>query len=54
MSPEQLYFAILSGIEPQILSKWDPNDIPRDSIKRFILNSSKRLAEITTSKVQKV
>ncbi|KAH8592574.1 hypothetical protein B0O99DRAFT_548496, partial [Bisporella sp. PMI_857] len=54
LSPEQLYFAILSGVEPEILSKWDPDEITKDVIERFILNSSKGLAEITTSKIQKV
>ncbi|OCK73384.1 hypothetical protein K432DRAFT_340366, partial [Lepidopterella palustris CBS 459.81] len=54
LNPEQLYFAILSGVDPEALSKWDPNETPLDVIKRFILDSSKGLAEITTSKVQKV
>jgi hypothetical protein len=54
LSPEQLYFAILSGIEPDAVSMWDPRDITRDVIRRFILNSSKGLTEITTSKLQKV
>ena len=54
LSPEQLYFAILSGIEPDALLRWDPNEVSIDVIKRFILNSSKGLAEITTSKIQKV
>lgn len=54
LNPEQLYFAILSGIEPEALSKWDPKEVTKDVIKRFILNSSKGLAEITTSKNQKV
>ena len=54
LSPEEVYFAILSGVEPETLSKWDPNEIARDVIERFILNSSKGLAEITKSKIQKV
>jgi ankyrin repeat protein len=51
LSPAQLYFAILSGIEPEALSTLDSD---KDVIKRFILNSSKGLVEITTSKIQKV
>ncbi|KAH9216673.1 hypothetical protein DL95DRAFT_460011 [Leptodontidium sp. 2 PMI_412] len=54
LRPEQLYYAILSGVEPETVSKWDPNEIARDAIERFILNSSKGLAEITTSKSRKV
>jgi ankyrin repeat protein len=54
LSPEQLYFALLSGVEPESLSRWDPNEITRDVIKRFILDSSKGLAEITTSENPKV
>ena len=46
----QLYFAILSRVEPDALSKWNPDVITIDTIKRFILNSFKGLAEITTSK----
>ncbi|KAF4311362.1 HET-domain-containing protein [Botryosphaeria dothidea] len=54
LSPEQLYFAILSGVETDVVSIWDPSEITRDVIKRFILDSSKGLTEITTSKLQKV
>ncbi|KIN05296.1 hypothetical protein OIDMADRAFT_25865 [Oidiodendron maius Zn] len=54
LKPEELYFAILSGIEPQDLSKWDSDEIAIDAIKRFILNSSKGLAEITTAKTPSV
>ena len=54
LSPEQLYFAVLSGVEPEAISNWDPNEVTKDVIKRFILDSSKGLAEITTSKNQTV
>ncbi|KAK3360961.1 hypothetical protein B0T24DRAFT_120609 [Lasiosphaeria ovina] len=50
LKPEQLYFAILAGIEPQVLSEWDPDEITATVIQRFILDSSKGLAEITKSK----
>ncbi|KAI9764474.1 MAG: hypothetical protein M1840_008400 [Geoglossum simile] len=53
LSPEQLYFAILSGVEPEALSRWDSNETPMDAIERFILSSSKGLAEITKSKSPK-
>ncbi|KAH0552862.1 hypothetical protein GP486_006936, partial [Trichoglossum hirsutum] len=54
LSPEEAYFAILSGVEPNALSDWDPDIITRDVIERFILDSSKGLAEITKSKLQKI
>ncbi|KAH6714510.1 hypothetical protein BKA61DRAFT_360647, partial [Leptodontidium sp. MPI-SDFR-AT-0119] len=50
LTPEQLYFAILSGVEHQALSEWDPDEITTAVMKRFILNASKGLAEITRSK----
>ncbi|GIK07769.1 hypothetical protein Aspvir_003437 [Aspergillus viridinutans] len=54
LKPEELYFAILSGIEPGALTEWDTDVITIDVIKRFILNSSKGLAEITHSKAPTV
>ena len=54
LRPEQLYFAILSGVEPKALSRWDSDEIAIEIIERFILNSSKGLTEITTSKTPKV
>lgn len=50
LKPEQLYFAIMSGVEPNGLSRWDSDYIIMDVIKKFILSSSKGLAEITKSK----
>ncbi|KAK1756823.1 hypothetical protein QBC47DRAFT_377737 [Echria macrotheca] len=49
LKPEQLYFAVLSGVEPGALSEWDPDEITGTVIRRFILNSSKGLAEVTKS-----
>ncbi|KAF2688457.1 hypothetical protein K458DRAFT_428036 [Lentithecium fluviatile CBS 122367] len=54
LSPEQLYFSVLSGVESEAVLKWDPDEVTKDAIKLFILNSSKGLAEITTSKNQTV
>ncbi|KAK3331734.1 hypothetical protein B0T19DRAFT_413885 [Cercophora scortea] len=51
LKPEQLYFGILSGTEPEDLSAWDQDETSMETISRFILNSSKGLVEITTSKV---
>ena len=54
MSPEELYYAILSGAEPDADMEWDKDEVSSDDIKRFFLNSSKGLAEITTSESPKV
>ncbi|KAJ8113745.1 hypothetical protein OPT61_g4195 [Boeremia exigua] len=55
LSPEQLYLAILSGVEPELVSRWDPSAISeQDAIRRFILDTSKGLTEITKSKSQRV
>ncbi|RHZ50580.1 hypothetical protein CDV55_101959 [Aspergillus turcosus] len=54
LRPEELYFAILSGIEPGALTEWDTDLITIDVIKRFVLDSSKGLAEITHSRVPTV
>jgi ankyrin repeat protein len=51
LKPEELYYAILSGTDPEDISKWDPDEMSMDTIKRFILNSSKGLAEITKSEM---
>jgi hypothetical protein len=50
LTPEQLYFSILSGIQPKALSSWRSEDIKVDDIKRFILHSSKGLTEVTKAK----
>ncbi|KAH6889275.1 Pfs, NB-ARC and ankyrin domain protein [Thelonectria olida] len=47
---EQLYFAILSGITPEFLPEWNPDDIAASVMERFILDSSKGLTEVTKSK----
>lgn len=54
LSPEQLYHAILSGIDLEAVTEWDPEEITQDVVKRFILDSSKGLAEATASKEQRV
>uniref|UniRef100_A0A8H7TW05 Nephrocystin 3-like N-terminal domain-containing protein n=1 Tax=Bionectria ochroleuca TaxID=29856 RepID=A0A8H7TW05_BIOOC len=50
LSPEQLYFAIRHGLEFSSPEPWDQDEITRDTIKRFLLHSSKGLAEVTKSK----
>ena len=48
LKPEEFYFAVVSGLDPdpKTLAKLDPTP---DVIRRFILSSSKGLAEITDS-----
>lgn len=54
LGPEEFYFAMLAGL-PQdrenrrLAQPWDPNEVTLADMDRFVLNSSKGLAEITTS-----
>lgn len=50
LTPEQFYFAMHSGIAPESLCERDTEEITQDVIKRFILDSSKGLAETTVSR----
>jgi hypothetical protein len=54
LSPHELYFAILAGTEPDTPSEWDQDEISYDTIKRFILNASKGLTQVTVSDEPKV
>jgi ankyrin repeat protein len=54
LNPEQLYFAVLSATEPSAAFDWNPREITRDTIERFILNSSKGLLAIATSPLRRV
>ncbi|RYP70487.1 hypothetical protein DL771_005424 [Monosporascus sp. 5C6A] len=53
LSPEELYFAILSRSddnESLLSHAWEQEEITRDDIRKFIVSSSKGLAEVTSSK----
>ena len=59
MKPEELYYAILCGIDqsdgdPDESFLWSRNTTPTESIDRFIINYSKGLAEVTKSKNRNV
>jgi hypothetical protein len=54
LTPEQLYFAILSGIGAEELLSAHSDEITAEDIRRFILHSSNGLAEITKSKTPTV
>jgi ankyrin repeat protein len=51
---EELYFAVLAGVAPEVVTAWSPEDITEQDMERFVLNSSKGLAETTKSKDQTV
>ncbi|PIG81608.1 Pfs [Aspergillus arachidicola] len=51
LSSEELYFAILAGIESSaFLAEWTSVNVNEEDVNRFILDSSKGLAEVTKSK----
>ncbi|KAF4340301.1 Pfs NB-ARC and ankyrin domain protein [Fusarium beomiforme] len=50
LKPEQLYFAIRSYLKPVNICKWNRDEIEVHDISKFILSSSKGLAEITRTK----
>ncbi|KAH8703142.1 Pfs, NB-ARC and ankyrin domain protein, partial [Talaromyces proteolyticus] len=52
LAPEELYFAILSGIKPDSIKPWDEELVSEQTINRFILSSSKGLVGIKTSNYQ--
>ncbi|KAL1969787.1 hypothetical protein VTN77DRAFT_7296 [Rasamsonia byssochlamydoides] len=54
LKPEELYFAIISGIEPRDPNVFDLSQVTQEDMGRFILSSSKGLAETTISKSRTV
>jgi ankyrin repeat protein len=50
LRPAELYFAIISGIEPTDLPAYISSQPGLDQMEKFILNSSKGLAEVIKSK----
>jgi ankyrin repeat protein len=54
LRPEQLYFATLAGTEPDAIVSQDHQEVTADTMRRFLLGSSKGLTEITQSKNIKV
>ncbi|OBT69998.1 hypothetical protein VE03_00646 [Pseudogymnoascus sp. 23342-1-I1] len=47
LSPEELYFAVLAGIEPAAIAKWNSDEIDSEGIENFILHTSKGLVEVS-------
>ena len=54
LKPEELYFAVLAGTDLESVDAWDHELMTMDTIRRFVLDSSKGLAEITKSKAPTV
>ncbi|TDZ15682.1 Vegetative incompatibility protein HET-E-1 [Colletotrichum orbiculare MAFF 240422] len=51
LNRREYYFALTAGLEPESLGEWDPEETPEDSMDRFVLSSSKGLAEMTKAEV---
>lgn len=49
LRPDELYFAILSGCQPDILDNWTAEKATKSVMEKFLLSSSKGLVEITKS-----
>lgn len=54
LSPQELYHALLSSVDPEAVADWDPDDVTTDDMKRYILSSSKGLTEATAGKYPRV
>jgi ankyrin repeat protein len=54
LRPEQLYYAILAGVEPDAIEVWDSEELTKECIDRFILDASKGLTQSTSSESSKV
>ncbi|KAF7506373.1 hypothetical protein GJ744_011839 [Endocarpon pusillum] len=52
LTKEEFYFAMVAGLDsgPENIGKWDPENITAEAMDRFVLSSSKGLAELTKSK----
>lgn len=50
LTSTQLYFAVLSGVDPDVLLEWDRDATTSETIAKYLLDSSKGLTEITKSK----
>ncbi|CAN9384256.1 unnamed protein product [Alternaria alternata] len=52
LQPEQLYLAILAGTEPDALAIQHDQEVTPETIRKFLLRSSKGLTEITKPKTR--
>ncbi|KAF4966892.1 hypothetical protein FSARC_5505 [Fusarium sarcochroum] len=51
---EEYYFAVVSGLNHEELSEWIKDELSQDDMHRFLLSSSKGLAEVTNGTTQTV
>lgn len=51
---EEYYFAAVSGLCPGELQEWDPDEVTAEAMGKFVVSSSKGLAEVTKTKGQTV
>lgn len=51
---EELYFAVLSSIDESAVTAWDPSEVTQEVMQRYLVDSSKGLAEITKGKQPRV
>ncbi|KAI1158830.1 hypothetical protein F5B18DRAFT_65083 [Nemania serpens] len=49
LKPEEFYYAVVAGLDPESLAEWDPQYTTKDDMNRFVSSSSKGLAEVTKS-----
>lgn len=49
LRPEQLYYAVLARIDPESFEPWDQDLVTQSTLRRYVLNSSKGLADVTKS-----
>ena len=54
LKPEELYFAVLAGTEPEELGAWNRSKDTNEVIKRFITSTSKGLIEIRKGRTETV
>lgn len=54
LKPEEYYFALVAGVDSDSLCGWDREKISTDSMKHYVISSSKGLAETTKSKIPTV
>ncbi|KAK6528601.1 hypothetical protein TWF281_009839 [Arthrobotrys megalospora] len=54
LKPEEFYYAVLSGSEPDSLGKWDGSIVTHQIIGRFITNGSRGLIEIRDGDIKSV
>lgn len=50
LKPEEFYFGVLAHTDPESCEIWDPDLVTQDTLRRFALNCSKGLADVTRSR----